>query len=88
MPFLLRYWRASTRHRYIEPFAGSAAVFFAAGPRRAVLGDLNGELVQAYRALRRHPDSVYHRLVRFPKGKAAYYDLRAKGLLNNNIYKE
>lgn len=77
VPFLLRYWRAGSRHRYIEPFAGSAAVFFAAGPRRAVLGDLNGELIQAYRALRRHPQDVYRLLRRFPIGEAAYYDIRA-----------
>jgi DNA adenine methylase len=37
---------------YIEPFLGSAAMFFALQPRRAVLSDLNRELIEAYRAIR------------------------------------
>ncbi len=75
--FLRQYWCADKHKRYIEPFAGSAALFFAVAPRRAVLGDLNGELIQTYRALRRDPEAVHRKLTRFAKGKEAYYRLRA-----------
>ena len=34
---------------------GSACLFFALGPERAILGDLNRELVSTYRVLREHP---------------------------------
>lgn len=77
VPFLRRYWDATKHKRYIEPFAGSAALFFAVAPRRAVLGDLNGELIQTYRALRRDPAAVHRKLARFATGRAAYYKLRA-----------
>lgn len=77
VPFLRQYWYAAQHRRYIEPFAGSAALFFALAPPCAVLGDLNGELIQTYRALRRNPEAVHRKLARFAKGKAAYYRLRA-----------
>jgi DNA adenine methylase len=39
-------------NRYIEPFCGGAALFFAIAPRQdAILGDLNVELVDLYAAL-------------------------------------
>ncbi|MGH2361408.1 MAG: DNA adenine methylase [bacterium] len=77
VPLLRQYWCAAQHKRYIEPFAGSAALFFAVAPPRAVLGDLNGELIQTYRALSRDPEAVYRKLTRFAKGEAAYYRFRA-----------
>lgn len=77
IPFLSQWWAASAQTRYIEPFAGSAAVFFAVAPRRAILGDINDELIQTYRAVRRAPHAVYRRLTEFPTGEAAYYKVRA-----------
>lgn len=43
---------------YIEPFLGSAAVFFALAPKTALLGDTNGELIETYRAVKRCPLEV------------------------------
>lgn len=64
--------------RYIEPFAGSACLFFALEPERAILGDLNGELVCALRAVQRDPHLVIECLRRLPTGEAAYYRVRAR----------
>jgi DNA adenine methylase len=77
VPFLRQCWEGGSYTRYVEPFAGSAAVFFAVAPPRAILGDINGELIQAYRAVCRAPHAVYRRLTRFPIGEAAYYRVRA-----------
>lgn len=77
VPFLLRCWAEGHYSRYVEPFAGSAAAFFAIAPRAAILGDLNRELVQTYRAVRRSPSAVHRTLRTFPTGADAYYDVRA-----------
>lgn len=47
----------STR-RYFEPFLGGGALFFAAQPARAVLSDVNAELICTYASLRDHVDPV------------------------------
>ncbi|WP_236580513.1 DNA adenine methylase [Rubrivivax sp. A210] len=40
------------RGRYIEPFVGSGAVFFAVQPSSALLSDSNRELIYTYRAIK------------------------------------
>ncbi len=44
--------------RYFEPFVGGGALFFHTRPDRAVLTDLNDELVDCYRAVRDQLDDV------------------------------
>lgn len=44
--------------RFVEPFMGSAAVFFALAPERALLGDLNEELVICFQQVRDEPETV------------------------------
>jgi DNA adenine methylase len=77
VPFLRQFWSAAQHKRYVEPFAGSAALFFAVEPARALLGDLNGELIDAYKALRADPVAVHDHLGAFPRGKSAYLEIRA-----------
>src|SRR4051812_40640842 len=48
--------------RYIEPFLGGGAVFFAVHPATAVLSDINSELVDCYCAIRDSVDSVIEEL--------------------------
>ncbi|WP_318834178.1 DNA adenine methylase [Burkholderia cepacia] len=63
--------------RYIEPFCGSACLFLALNPSRAVLGDVNPHLVSAYRALKEAPNAVASFLAEWEADKETYLRLRA-----------
>ncbi|WP_255552192.1 DNA adenine methylase [Maritimibacter dapengensis] len=65
--------------RFVEPFLGSGAVFFALRPRRALLSDLNDDLIGCYRSIRDEPDKIrdglaYHQTVH---SKEHYYRVRS-----------
>jgi DNA adenine methylase len=63
---------------YIEPFLGAASVYFHIRPKKAILGDLNGDLIAAYRGIKEDAGAVQ---VLLEKHQAAhcreyYYELR------------
>jgi len=70
------YWPKDAK-RYVEPFCGSACLFFHLEPPKAILGDLNSELISTYKALKRDPLLVCEYLKRLQKGRNAYYRIRA-----------
>lgn len=76
LPFLEGFW-SPTFKRYVEPFAGSAALFFSINPSKARLSDTNASLVQTYRQVRANPDKVASCLAKLPPGKESYYRIRA-----------
>ena len=76
LPKLLEYW-ATGHKRYIEPFMGSACMFFAASPQTAILGDINPHLVATFIAVRDHPRAVHNAIERIPQGKRSYYRMRS-----------
>ncbi len=61
---------------FMEPFVGSAAVFFRLNPKKAILADINSELVTLYRGLRRHPTKVWEIYRSLPSTKRGYYQTR------------
>lgn len=73
----LRKFRNVAQARYIEPFCGSACFFFDLEPREGVLGDINVELISAYRAIRADPSRVIECLRRFRVRESTYYKLRS-----------
>jgi DNA adenine methylase len=75
IPTLREFWDTSF-DRYVEPFMGSACLFFALRPPRALLGDLNEELVATYETVRDEPEAISVRLQKFRRGKKSYYRLR------------
>ena len=77
LPVLTRFWE-SRFERYVEPFAGSARLFFEVEPGAALLGDKNGDLIQTYEVLRNSPDQLHQAILSIPKGKEAYYQTRRK----------
>jgi DNA adenine methylase len=71
--------------RLIEPFIGGAAVYFQQRPARALLGDVNPELVNFYRIVRAHPDELMTAVdaiaTRHENGEdpeTIYYDVRSR----------
>src|SRR4029079_6645490 len=73
--------------RYIEPFMGSAAVFFdllnsrRLARKAIVLADVNPDLIGCYRLLRDRPEAVIRALQMLAReyrtgGTDAYYDVR------------
>lgn len=71
---------SSTFVRYIEPFLGGGAVFFALSPARALLSDINSELIALYQIVRDDPDRLkrvleVHQALHSPEH---YYAVRAE----------
>jgi len=68
---------ASLGGTYYEPFLGGGAVFFHLRPAKAVLCDVNPDLVETYQAVLRNPAGVIERLRRMRVNKRSYYETRA-----------
>lgn len=66
-------------NNYIEPFVGSGAVFFHLKPANAILADINGELIETYKALKTDWRLVTRNLRRLAAGhtESSYYTTRA-----------
>ncbi|HEY2282569.1 MAG TPA: Dam family site-specific DNA-(adenine-N6)-methyltransferase [Solirubrobacteraceae bacterium] len=62
--------------RYIEPFLGGGSVFFAVGSRKATLGDMNAELIEAYQGVRDCPEKVIAALARYPHDREFFEAMR------------
>lgn len=77
IPRLGQFWN-DRFSRYVEPFAGSACLFFSITPNQSVLGDNNEELINVYRKLRTAPEHIHRRLVHIPRDSDTYYRWRAK----------
>lgn len=68
----------SSFKRYVEPFVGSAVLFLELEPGRAVLSDINTDLIETYENIRAHPRAVWNRVSEMPLAESFYYDLRAQ----------
>lgn len=64
--------------RYIEPFLGGGAGFFTLQPRRAILSDINPELINVYRQIRDAPKAIAIGLQQLQErhSKEHYYGVR------------
>jgi DNA adenine methylase len=73
-------------NRYCEPFLGSAAIFFSMLPNRAILSDINKDLIHLYKIMRDHPKELYAQMLKHQNlhSKEYYYRIRSS-LPNNEI---
>ena len=62
--------------RYIEPFFGGGALFFALNPEQAVIADSNPELINMYYEVANHVDDVIGYLHQYKNTKEDFYSVR------------
>jgi len=72
--------------RYIEPFVGGGSVFFEIDPQEALLSDINGDLIDLYKGIKRDPKKVWNIYKNFPDTKKGYYEIRDSDLTNEDLY--
>ena len=63
--------------KYIEPFIGGGALFFALQPDQSVIADSNPELINMYRAVSEDVDRVIHHLSLYSNTEEIFYATRA-----------
>ena len=67
----------SSYGRYIEPFFGGGALFFALQPENAVIADSNPELINMYRQVADHVDNVISYLEKYQNTSEMFYSVRS-----------
>ncbi len=77
--------REQIRSKFIEPFAGGGALFFAINPRKSVLSDINSELIDLYRGIQKDPYKIWNLYREFPVTKEGYYQIRDIDLAQKDI---
>jgi len=63
--------------RYIEPFLGSGAMYFALAPQRALLGDISPDLIETFSIVRDNTDRLSQRLLKLPVSSCGYARVRS-----------
>src|SRR5690554_131704 len=62
--------------RYIEPFIGGGALFFAVRPLNGVIADSNPELVNLYRTVATNVDAIINLLGSYENTAEMFYEVR------------
>ena len=66
----------SSYGRYIEPFFGGGAMFFALQPENAIIADSNPELINMYREVASNVDEVIRYLKKYENTSEMFYAVR------------
>jgi DNA adenine methylase len=77
--------RQQIHRNYVEPFVGGGAVFFSISPNQAILSDINKELIDLYRGVRRFPNKVWEIFNKFEVTRDEYYQVRSWNLENLDL---
>ena len=64
--------------RYIEPFFGGGAMFFALQPESAIIADSNPELINMYREVADHVENVIRFLKQYENTSEMFYAIRSQ----------
>ncbi|MBI3664337.1 MAG: Dam family site-specific DNA-(adenine-N6)-methyltransferase [Acidobacteria bacterium] len=83
MSSLVEFVPSGNRYRtYFEAFFGGGAVYFAVQPKRAVLSDVNADLINCYQLVRKKPKSVASLLRRYVRKDSASFFYRVRDRSN------
>lgn len=63
---------------YYEPFIGGGALYFSISPNRAVIADINDDLINAYKIVKDRPKELISALLRYVNDKEFYYKIRGQ----------
>ena len=66
----------SSYGRYIEPFFGGGAMFFALQPENAIIADSNPELINMYRQVAANVDEIIQHLKKYENTSEMFYTVR------------
>ena len=69
----------SSYGRYIEPFFGGGAMYFALRPENAIIADSNPELINMYRQVAANVDEVIQYLKKYENTSEMFYTVREQG---------
>jgi DNA adenine methylase len=69
--------RLKQGRRYIEPFLGSGAMYFALAPPRALLGDISSDLIETFSVVRDDTNRLSQRLLKLPVSLYEYARVRS-----------
>lgn len=72
--------------RYVEPFLGSGAIYFALNPQVAILSDLNPDLINAYIAIREDWSRVNDLLKKHHRNHCNEYFYKIRAMATRNIF--
>lgn len=61
---------------YYEPFLGGGSVLFDLAPKKAVVNDLNSEIINVYRVVKESPEALIEKLRTFKNEKEFFYGMR------------
>lgn len=65
-----------TRYTYYEPFVGGGAVLFRLQPQKAIINDINPELINCYKVIRDSVEQLIDDLQKHENDKDYYYAIR------------
>lgn len=68
----------SDYNKYIEPFIGSGALYFAVAPERAIIADSNPELINLYHVIAEDPIALVNTVNSYENTEETFYRIREK----------
>ena len=63
--------------RYFEPFLGAGAMFFAVAPQRALLSDINANLINGFQIVKERADELVNAIRNISVDADTYYKIRS-----------
>ncbi|MGN0893439.1 MAG: DNA adenine methylase [Succinivibrio sp.] len=63
---------------YCEPFLGGGSLLFALHPQKAIVSDINFELINLYKVVMKQPEKLIRLLCTYPNDKDFFYSMRSQ----------